>query len=241
MASDDSGQSSHPRRGPAHAGFAGRGAEGRPQGRAGCRASSARRSTRRRPSSPARPRCSTTSPPASPPTTSGPGPSPGPGAPFTRDEIAAAAVKIADDEGFDALSMRRLAAELDAGTMTLYHYVRTKDELLALVNDAVMGELIVPDGRAPDRLARGDHRDRPPVPRRASAATLDARHPRRSRARDPNGVRHFDQSMQAVMPLDITLAERFDLDQRGRRVRVRLLHGGTQQLRRRRSMRWTAT
>ena len=27
----------------------------------------------------------------------------------------------------------------------------------------------------------------------------------------PNGVRHFDQSMQAVMPLDISLAERFDL------------------------------
>ena len=49
---------------------------------------------------------------------------------FTRDDIAAAAIRIADAEGFDALSMRRLAAELDAGTMTLYHYVRTKDELL---------------------------------------------------------------------------------------------------------------
>ena len=53
-------------------------------------------------------------------------------------------MRIADAEGFDALSMRRLAAELDAGTMTLYHYVRTKDELLALVNDAVMGEVVVP-------------------------------------------------------------------------------------------------
>ena len=38
--------------------------------------------------------------------------------------------------------MRRLAAELDAGTMTLYHYIRTKDELLALVTDAVMGEMV---------------------------------------------------------------------------------------------------
>src|SRR5262245_27967501 len=52
---------------------------------------------------------------------------------FNRDEIAAAAVRIADAEGLEALSMRRLAVELDAGTMTLYHYVRTKDELLALV------------------------------------------------------------------------------------------------------------
>ncbi len=67
---------------------------------------------------------------------------PGPGSRkplFSRDEIAAAAVKIADEEGFDALSMRRLAAELDAGTMTLYHYVKTKDELLSLVSDRLMG------------------------------------------------------------------------------------------------------
>ena len=63
---------------------------------------------------------------------------------FTRDEIAAAAVKIADEEGFDALSMRRLAAELGAGTMTLYHYIHTKDELLALLNDSVMGEVVIP-------------------------------------------------------------------------------------------------
>ena len=37
---------------------------------------------------------------------------------FTRDDIAAAAIRIADAEGFDAVSMRRLAAELDAGTMS---------------------------------------------------------------------------------------------------------------------------
>ena len=53
---------------------------------------------------------------------------------FTRDAIASVAVRIADTEGLDALSMRRLAAELGAGTMTLYHYVHTKDELLALVD-----------------------------------------------------------------------------------------------------------
>ena len=41
--------------------------------------------------------------------------------------------------------MRRVAQELGAGTMTLYHYVRTKDELITLMVDAMMGELLVPD------------------------------------------------------------------------------------------------
>ena len=69
---------------------------------------------------------------------------------YTLDQIAEAAMRIADTEGIDALSMRRLAAELGAGTMTLYHYVRGKDELLALVTDRVMGEVIVPDDEFPD-------------------------------------------------------------------------------------------
>ena len=169
------------------------------------------KSTRRRPSSPARPRCSRTSPRASPRTTCWTRPEPGARrTKFTRDEIAAAAVKIADEEGFDALSMRRLALELDAGTMTLYHYVRTKDELLAIVNDSVMGELIVPDGELPtdwrDAISVIAHRSREVL--RRHPWTLDIRD---DPAPGPNGVRHFDQSMQAVMSLGITLAERFDL------------------------------
>ena len=43
---------------------------------------------------------------------------------YTRDQIVAAAIAIADAEGYEAVSMRRLATELGAGTMTLYHYVR---------------------------------------------------------------------------------------------------------------------
>ena len=69
---------------------------------------------------------------------------------YTREEIAATALRIADAEGIDAVSMRRVAAELGAGTMTLYHYVRTKDDLLALVSDAVVGENIVPAHELPD-------------------------------------------------------------------------------------------
>jgi len=129
---------------------------------------------------------------------------------FSRDEIAGAALRIADSEGFDALSMRRLAAELGAGTMTLYHYVRTKDELLSLVNDTVMGELLVPAGQLPD--------DWRAAITMIATRSRDAmrRHPWSLDIRDdpgpgPNGVRHFDQSMQAVMSLDLTLGEKFEL------------------------------
>jgi AcrR family transcriptional regulator len=45
--------------------------------------------------------------------------------------------------------MRRVAAELGAGTMTLYHYVRTKDDLRALMDDAIMGELLIPTDELP--------------------------------------------------------------------------------------------
>jgi hypothetical protein len=67
---------------------------------------------------------------------------------FTHDDVRAAAMRIADREGIDALSMRRLAAELDAPTMTLYYYVRTKDELLSLIVDAVMAEVVLPPERS---------------------------------------------------------------------------------------------
>src|SRR5271163_4622157 len=68
---------------------------------------------------------------------------------LTRDQIAAAALRLADSEGLDALSMRRMASELGVGTMTLYYYVRTKDELLSLMHNALAGELLVPGGELP--------------------------------------------------------------------------------------------
>ena len=130
---------------------------------------------------------------------------------FTREEIAATAVRLADTEGLDALSMRRLAAELDAGTMTLYHYVRTKDELLALVVDTVMGEIVLPPGeRLPEAWAEAVA-----VVARRSRDALQ-RHPwildiSDDPAVGPNSVRHFDQSMQAVTSLDADLGTKCEL------------------------------
>ena len=91
---------------------------------------------------------------------------------FNRDDIAAAAIRIADTEGFEAVSMRRLAAELDAGTMSLYHYVRTKDELLDARRRRSDGRGRAPDGSAnATRLACGDHPHRQAVARRACGVT----------------------------------------------------------------------
>jgi AcrR family transcriptional regulator len=130
---------------------------------------------------------------------------------FSRDEIAAAAVHIADEEGIDALSMRRLAQELGAGTMTLYHYLRTKDELLLLVTDAVMAEVVVP----PEALDTDDWRAAVTAIARSSRAALE-RHPWifdivEDPGAGPNGVRHFDQSMQAVAGLPGTLRDKLDV------------------------------
>jgi AcrR family transcriptional regulator len=51
--------------------------------------------------------------------------------------------------------MRRIAAELGAGTMTLYHYVRNKDELVALIADRIMSEMVIPDDELPDGWREG--------------------------------------------------------------------------------------
>jgi AcrR family transcriptional regulator len=61
----------------------------------------------------------------------------GPKPALTLDQIVSAAIAIADIDGLDALSMRRVARELRVGTMSLYRYVPGKGELLDLMLDAV--------------------------------------------------------------------------------------------------------
>lgn len=54
------------------------------------------------------------------------------------------ALRLADAEGLEALSMRRLGRELGAGAMSLYHYVANKDELLDGMIDLVFAEIELP-------------------------------------------------------------------------------------------------
>ncbi len=63
---------------------------------------------------------------------------------LSRDQIVDAAIRVMDEEGLDALSMRRLGQELNSGATSLYWHIKNKDELLDLVLDQVIGE-VVPD------------------------------------------------------------------------------------------------
>src|SRR5262249_22766213 len=66
-------------------------------------------------------------------------------APLSRDAIVDAALAILDAEGVDALTIRRLAQELEPGTASLYWHIAGKDELGELVYDRIMGEIELPD------------------------------------------------------------------------------------------------
>ncbi|MET2717663.1 MULTISPECIES: TetR/AcrR family transcriptional regulator [Streptomyces] len=73
-------------------------------------------------------------------------PAPVPRTTLTPQRIARTAVAIADTEGLDAVTMRRLATELGVAPMAAYRYVNGKDELLELMVDFVYGEVELPDG-----------------------------------------------------------------------------------------------
>lgn len=66
----------------------------------------------------------------------------GPKPRLTVDEIAHAAIRLADAEGLATLSMRRVAEAVGVSTMSLYTYVPSKAELIDVMLDRVLGETI---------------------------------------------------------------------------------------------------
>jgi AcrR family transcriptional regulator len=70
-------------------------------------------------------------------------PARGPKPAYSRAQITEAAVRIADAEGLEAATMRRIAAEIGAGAMSLYRYVPSRDNLVELMADRLMGEIDV--------------------------------------------------------------------------------------------------
>jgi AcrR family transcriptional regulator len=138
-------------------------------------------------------------------------PEPGSRAPrFRREEIAQAALAIADEEGFAAVSMRRIAERLGAGTMTLYHYLRTKRDLVALMDDAVLGEVLLPEAELPNDWYAGlgalARRTRQVLERHAWA--LQAL---RNAGVGPNALRHVDQSLAVLAHTALEPAAKFEL------------------------------
>jgi AcrR family transcriptional regulator len=63
----------------------------------------------------------------------------------SRAEITDTAVRLADTNGLDALSMRRVATELGTGVASLYRYVESRNDLLDLMSDSVAAEYRIDD------------------------------------------------------------------------------------------------
>jgi AcrR family transcriptional regulator len=123
----------------------------------------------------------------------------GRGAALSLAQIADVALAIADSEGLDAVSIRRIARELGSGAMSLYHYFDSRDELLDLMSDRVAAEMLVPELPAGWRAALQG----------IALQSRDTfrRHPwlhsalRGSPRITPNLLRHVEQSSQAVAEL----------------------------------------
>lgn len=73
--------------------------------------------------------------------------------PLDRERIVAAAIALADEGGLEAVSLRKVAARLDAGPMRLYRYIATKEELFDLMVDEVYAEILPAGGPGDGREA----------------------------------------------------------------------------------------
>lgn len=129
---------------------------------------------------------------------------------LSRDEIVQAALEIAEEEGVKQVSMRKVARRLGAGTMSLYHYVRTKDDLLALMDDAIMGEIVIPEGE----IQEGWRERVIQIAKLSLAAWM--RRPWLLDEEDEfriteNGMRHMDQTIGALDGLDISPTLKFEI------------------------------
>jgi AcrR family transcriptional regulator len=127
---------------------------------------------------------------------------------LSRHAIAAAALAIADAEGFEAVSMRRVAQKLKVGTMSLYYYVKTKNDLVAVMDDALMSEALLPAvprnwKRAITEIATRTH-------------SLFVRHPwalisMQSAPPGLNAMRHMEQCLEALADTSMTAKQKITL------------------------------
>ena len=113
-----------------------------------------------------------------------------------------------EPEGFQTVSMRRVAQELNVGTMSLYYYVRTKDDLISVMDDALMSEAVLPEvpknwKRAITEIATRTH-------------SIFSRHPwalisMRSAPPGLNAMRHMEQCLEALAETSMTAKEKLTL------------------------------
>ncbi|MGI5472964.1 TetR/AcrR family transcriptional regulator C-terminal domain-containing protein [Streptomyces sp. CA-132043] len=128
---------------------------------------------------------------------------------FSREQITAAAVALADAEGLDAVTMRRVAAKVGAGVMSLYSYAPDKETLLELMVDHVSGES--PYVAAPTGDWRADLKNIAHLQR-----ALMLRHPwlpaalTTRRTLGPNGLAFLERVLAALRPTGLDGAARME-------------------------------
>ncbi|MFF7047561.1 TetR/AcrR family transcriptional regulator [Streptomyces griseorubiginosus] len=116
--------------------------------------------------------------------------------PLDRERIVAAAVALADEGGLEAVSLRKVAARLNAGPMRLYGFIATKEELFDLMMDEVQAE-ILPEERPGDwreALSGLAHRTRRAALRHEWLADLLGGRP----SPGPNGLAVTESTLAAL-------------------------------------------
>jgi AcrR family transcriptional regulator len=122
---------------------------------------------------------------------------------LTRDRVLRAALDLADSEGIETLSMRRLGGRLGVEAMSLYNHVEGKEDVLDGILDLVIGEIAVPEAGADWRKAMRE--------RAVSARQAFRRHPwaaalMDSRTSSGSGrLRYFDALVGALTGAGFTL------------------------------------
>lgn len=133
----------------------------------------------------------------------------GPQRSLRRDDIVAAALGLADEDGLGAVSMAKVAERVGVSTMALYRYVANKDELLVLVGDAALG----PPPQFPRRrtwranlaqwatAVRSAWIGRPWLLRITATASLSG----------PNNLAWLDAGLHALASTPLSAADRLDV------------------------------
>ncbi|MGC4879838.1 TetR/AcrR family transcriptional regulator [Micromonospora sp. DT43] len=133
----------------------------------------------------------------------------GPAPTHSRDAIVTAAVTLADAEGLAAVSMRAVAAALGTGAGSLYRYLSSRDDLLDLMTDRVVGEL------RPYPPARDDWLDEMLLVARQQLA-LHRAHPwlveviQRPSGIGPESLAWFDNCLRILQPVRCAVTAKFE-------------------------------
>ena len=126
-------------------------------------------------------------------------------APLNRERTLSVALAVADAEGIEAVTMRRLARELGVEAASLYHHVRGKEEILDGLVDLVFAEIELPEpsGRWREEMAKRARSARGVLRRHPwSIALLESR-----TSPGPATLRHHDATIGALRAGGLSIAE----------------------------------